>query len=153
MLPARDTAMANFKPRAGREILFASCFGSVVPKLGRREYVRMRIASVVVVKILLLSFTSSALAQSLAPPHNPYIPPTITSTAQIVIPIETPNGPDVLVPLALTTSKQDRSLGLPESQISARTPLPAWTFVPFLDASKQVVFSAMAVQFWMDDRR
>ena len=108
----------------------------------------MRIASPAVVKLLLLSFTSSALAQSLPLPHAPFIPPSITPGSQIFIPIETPDGRDIMVPLALTASKQDHGLRLLENQSFPRASSPSWTFVPFLDASSQVVFSPKAVQFW-----
>jgi len=101
------------------------------------------------VKILLLGLTSAALAQSSSPTHTPFIPSTLTSDAKIVITIEAPDGRDILVPLALTPSKHERGSELPE--MAAISP-PSWTFVPFLDASNQVVFSTKAVQYWTTDR-
>ena len=109
----------------------------------------MRIASFAVINILLLSFTSSALAQSSSPSHAPFIPSTLTSDAKIVIAIEAPDGRNILVPLALTPSRQERGSELSEM---AAIPPSSWTFVPFQDASNQVVFSVKAVQDWTTDQ-
>ena len=113
----------------------------------------MRIALLAAVKILLLGLTGSALAQRLPPPHAPYIPSTVTSDSKIGITVEGPDGRDILLPLALAASKQEQGPGLPESRASAATAsLPSWTFVPFLDASNQLVFSAKAVRDWTTDQ-
>ena len=113
----------------------------------------MRIALLAAVKILLLGLTGSALAQYLPPPHAPFIPSTLTSDSKIGITVEGPDGRDILLPLALAPSQQERGSGLPEGQAPAgTTSLPSWTFVPFLDATHQVVFSAKAARDWTTDQ-
>jgi hypothetical protein len=112
----------------------------------------MRIASLIAYEILVLSVAGSALAQSLSPSHAPFIPSTLTPNAQVGISIETPDGRDILVPLALTALKQKQAPVPPESFKLSDTSSPAWTLVPLLDASNKVVFSAKAVQDWSVDQ-
>jgi len=106
---------------------------------------------VVSLSVVLIAFSASASAQNLPAPQASFVPSVADADRQINIPVKTTDGDTILVPLKLVLSKQKNNSNLSGIDIPVHAILPSWTLVPYLDSSRQIVFSPRPTQLWTAD--